>query len=346
MMKKITALFLFGILLNTGCKKEESAAQRGETLPFENEHFKLEFVSNSVPASIRDIHFMDQAIGIVVTYDGQIFRTKDGGSTWVLKYTSPTPDQQLHQILFTDPQTGYVVGGSLSCNGNGCVPPGGILLKTTDGGNSWQSMLQIKEVEFISVAQSNIGDLFAIANGKGGFIYKSSNAGNDWVLIDSVSFSLNRINFTANTGIITGTGGTILSSQDKGSTWSTSTMGGSQFFTDITFENGMIYCLSNYNTIYQSNDNGTSWSLYYTASHGILKIVPLSANTFFTFGSGWYTGGCFGRSYGAVRHSSDDGKQWTETEFSDTDPIRFCSFTSPTEGYVVARTQLLRVTVK
>ncbi|HCS21722.1 MAG TPA: hypothetical protein DIW47_14385 [Bacteroidetes bacterium] len=345
-MKKIIPLFLFGLLLIAACEKEESPVQRGEKLPFEDGKILLELVSASVPERTLDIHFFDESTGIVVTNEGEIFRTNDGGLSWDLKYTNSNQEQKLVNILFTDNLTGYVIGGASSCNGTGCIPPGGILLKTTDGGNSWTKLFHVPKVEFVSVAQNATGDLFMIANKQGSYLYMSSNLGNDWTLVDSFPFRLQKISFTTNTGFISGSEGKMLRSTDNGSTWNTGTLVNANYVTDIEFNNGMNYCLSNNQTIYQSNDNGMSWVAHYTSSNRMFTITPLSTDAFLAFGEGHYSGGCFGRSLGAIGHSSDGGKRWAGIELADTYPIQFVSFISPTKGFAVAGTKLIRVTVK
>lgn len=345
-MRKIYSVLFLGILFFAACKKEEPV-QGVATLPYENEAFHLELINASAPPFIRDIHFLDGTIGIAVNHKGEIFRTNDGGLSWELKHTNPNPRQPFYQILFTDQQTGYVVGGSNSCGGSGCIPPGGYAYKTDDGGNSWTKLFQVPKTEFSSIAKNSAGDLFVLANGIGGFVFRSTNAGNDWTLIDSFPFHIQKINFTSNTGFITGVGGHIIKSSDNGSTWITSTLATDIYYnTDIEFVNGSAYCLSNNKTIFQSADNGNSWVPNNTSPLTVYTISPLSPKAFLAFGAGRYTGGCWGTSYGAVRHSADGGKRWIEIELRDTEPIRYTSFISPTQGFAVAGTKLIRVTVK
>ena len=58
--------------------------------------------------------------GTVVGTEGTIFRTTDGGTTWVTQTSGTTND--LHGVSFTDGNNGTVVGDD------------GTILRTTNGG--------------------------------------------------------------------------------------------------------------------------------------------------------------------------------------------------------------------
>lgn len=71
------------------------------------------------------IFFTDGSTGFAVTRGtsgGVVYRTTDGGQHWVSRITFP---QGLHSVYFVDAATGYAVGNENT------------VLKTTDGGESW-----------------------------------------------------------------------------------------------------------------------------------------------------------------------------------------------------------------
>jgi len=74
---------------------------------------------------LNDIHFTDPLNGRATGTNGTIITTADGGENWSLQ--SSGTDQELHSVYFINPDTGWIAGGSSSP----------VLLKTTDGGNSW-----------------------------------------------------------------------------------------------------------------------------------------------------------------------------------------------------------------
>lgn len=344
-MKKIVFISLIMIFTIVGCKKDDPITY-GETLPFENDNIKMELVSSTAPDFIRDIHFFDVSKGIAVTYDGKIYMTIDEGVTWTLQYTNPTPDQPLFQVIFKDADIGYVVGGAKKCRVHRCIPPGGLILKTNDGGNSWSKVFEMNGVEFVSISFNSTGDLFAISNGTMGRISKSTNNGIDWTTIDSTNFHLHRIVFYNNFGFCTGTDGKIIRSSDNGDTWILATTLNANYVTDIKFNSGIGFCIANNFTVFKTNDDGSNWTQKFSSDFGSYVLNVLTSNSCLVFGSGWYTGGDFGNWTGAISQTTNSGDDWTETVLTDISRIRYTSFYTATNGYAVAEMKLIKVEVK
>ncbi len=96
-------------------------------------------------ATLNDVHFVDHDIGFAVGDHGLILRTSDGGRHWHRVATSSHAD--LESVYFIDENTGWAVGGFSYAQIN---PKGaekswsphhqGVVLKTTNGGNSWKPM--------------------------------------------------------------------------------------------------------------------------------------------------------------------------------------------------------------
>jgi len=68
------------------------------------------------------VDFTDSNHGCIVGWDGSIYITSNGGANWTEIVTGTTKD--LYGVEFVNDQTGYAVGN-------------GIVLKTTDGGQTW-----------------------------------------------------------------------------------------------------------------------------------------------------------------------------------------------------------------
>ena len=341
------AILLVATTMIISCKKNNPLPiQTAETLPFENANIKLERISSSVPANVRAVHFFNPSSGVAISYEGKIYKTVDNGLTWTIQYSNPITDQPFSQILFTDTNIGYVVGGSNSCGGTGCIPSGGVILKTTDGGNSWTKVFQMSKVEFVSIASNNSGDLFVVSNGTKGRIIKSTNAGINWTTIDSTDFTLGKITFTSNYGFCSGQNGKIIRSSDNGGTWELAATLSAIYTDDIKFNSGNGYCIANNQTVYKTTDNGNNWTQKFHTEFQTFILNPLTENSCLVFGAGRSFGDFVLVSYGAIRQTTNAGNDWTETEFSDILPIRYTSFYSTTEGYAIAGSRLIKVTVK
>jgi photosystem II stability/assembly factor-like uncharacterized protein len=131
------------------------------------------------PSSIASFYFPSASVGYVMTQDGSILRTNDGGATFARKTSIPGTDSAggsrvPTDIFFTGDNNGVV-----TTSGDG---PGKIF-RTIDGGNSWQ------EVE-------------SAPDGPGGAIN-----------------GLNGLDFAGVTGYAVGSGKTLLRSVNSGATW-------------------------------------------------------------------------------------------------------------------------------
>lgn len=109
----------------------------------------------TAPYGAKFMQFTSPTTGFVVANPGMavsganvIYRTTDGGRNWKPVWTCEAKMQLggltrnfscvLGEMQFPSPEVGYVVAGS-GCIGMGCGGPS-ILIKTTDGGNTWNVM--------------------------------------------------------------------------------------------------------------------------------------------------------------------------------------------------------------
>ncbi len=348
---KNTFYLLFLVLLSlAGCKKESAIVVPPivAKLPYENDAIKIELAATSLPVWIQAVCFTNAAIGLASTYDGKIYQTSDGGKTWALRYTATsTANLPLVQILFTGANVGYVVGGSVSCNGAGCHPPGGLILKTIDGGTTWAVVYQASNVRIASLAVNSLGELLAISDDANARILKSADAGATWVAVATFPYQLDKIAFDRNQGFCAGATGKILKSKDNGTTWAEVAVNFTYpYLNELAFSTGIGFCATGYSQVYKTADDGVNW-LPTSRSHFSTQVInPLTPSSCLIFGGGRYSGGDFGTFDGSCRQSVDGGNSWSEIELSDVSTVHYASFYTPRNGYAVAGSSLLKVTVK
>jgi len=103
---------------------------------------------------VADLDFVGRNIGYAVDYDGKVWKTTNGGSLW-----KQLPVGQLgFAISFSNLLDGYLAVGSFGTTG------GGLVMRTTDGGQSWHPQLVSR------------GQLTALASG-GGVDYALADGG-------------------------------------------------------------------------------------------------------------------------------------------------------------------------
>lgn len=132
------------------------------------QNFNWTAQNSGVTARLNDVYFADSQTGWAVGDNGTIVNTTDGGQTWLLQSSGTT--EILRAVFFIDANTGWAVGGLL----------GKAMLKTTDGGENWQSIvannIMSNQMYDIAFADANTGWLVSFDS-----IYTSTDGGNTWV---------------------------------------------------------------------------------------------------------------------------------------------------------------------
>jgi len=183
-------------------------------------------------STIFDIHFLSPKTGFIIK-SGKLYKTNDYGLNWYKVYDKVYSNGN---IIFTRQDTGYVVGGAtVICDPVACNPPinYGEIIKTTDGGESWQKLIFF----------------------------------NDTLNIISVSFINN------NFGYCFSSNNTIQKTEDGGLTWISINTGITGTISGALFINKSIGFITNIGQIYITTNGGMDWILEYTVSDGgLFKI--------------------------------------------------------------------------
>jgi len=98
---------------------------------------------------------------------GSIFRTTNGGASWINQPQPPDALSNLHDVKFVVSDFGMAVGLN------------GIILRTVNGGLTWVKMNSGTTEQLYAI--DNFGGITWIAAGNGGIILKSTDAGVSWV---------------------------------------------------------------------------------------------------------------------------------------------------------------------
>lgn len=109
------------------------------------------------------VWFTDPNNGVMARVDGHIYVTNDGGVSWEKVFTA---DRMIRDLVFVDRATGWIVGTE------------SLLLKTDDGGRTWNSMLAPTDVTLHSI--SFAGNRIGCAAGGNGTILCTNDSGRTW----------------------------------------------------------------------------------------------------------------------------------------------------------------------
>lgn len=251
-------------------------------------------------AWLQSIYFLNENKGWIVGSQGAFLSTDDGGNLW--KQTRRFTEDRIRDVYFADERNGWIL-----CERNifnlGAASPS-YLMKTLDGGESWQA------VE-LAEGRDRIARMFFTKNGYGyavgesGAFFTMQDDKKTWKRTPIPSrYLLLDGNFTDDShGAIVGGGRTILFTEDAGLTWNKATVLGksesklnSIFFVNprtgwTVGSNGKIYATSNAGKLWReqtSNVNKDLTDVYFTSAT-----------------EGWAVG-----DQGAILHTQTAGNSW------------------------------------
>ncbi|MBK9096800.1 MAG: T9SS type A sorting domain-containing protein [bacterium] len=229
----------------------------------------------------------------------------------------------LNSVYFVDENNGFVVGES------------GTVLKTTNGGMSWNSTTTSPAENLNAVHFFNVNE--GVIAASGGVIFRTTNGGTTWNTVTTgVSDNLFSLSFSGATGLCGGSSQTILKSTNSGASWSIIQNG---FFGGGFWGTHMINATTGFvageNSIFQpmlgkTTNGGTTWDFfpfYLNSNEGKLYAVHFfDANNGITAAAVW-------EGSGAVSRTTDGGSNWSTSIFGQA--FFGMHFPTSTVGYVV-----------
>ena len=254
-------------------------------------------------AWLRDIAFVSDSKGYIVGTDGTMMTTNDGGANWaaVPKFTTDT----FTQIEFTDAKTGWLLcERNTYSRGQNATS---YVRKTIDGGLNWE------RIEFEEAGRERVTRLlfnkygWGTAFGERGLFYKLQEDGLTWKKSKTaVHFLLLSGAFgDGDNGVIVGSGGTILFSEDNGLLWDRATLLGNidtRFNSAYFVGKKLGWAVGSGGAIVASTGGGRLWRVQ---DSGV--IDDLNDVFFLDERRGWATG-----NNGTIVRTTDGGKTWTE----------------------------------
>jgi photosystem II stability/assembly factor-like uncharacterized protein len=235
-------------------------------------------------------------------------------------------NNSLYGIDFISPSTGWVVGDL------------GVILKTTDEGQNWNS--QIIGALTLLVAVDFIDSTNGWIVGEFGTILKTTDAGINWVQqTSSTSEMLRDVNFIdTSLGWVIGSNGTILKTSNGGDDWISQSSLVSYDFMALSFwdkNHGIV--VGNWNNgsniegvIYRTTNSGNSWITETIGVPSNLTDVTYSdSNNAYVVGDR------------ILKHTSNSGLSWNNQIYNSDHTLLGISFVDSITGWVVGANSLI-----
>lgn len=353
--EKSIETFIFKADLNTGL-----AATIEATIDQNNKEITVAFPVNTVVINLRPtivmfsenatvspnseeaVDFTNSVTYTVTAEDGAIqeYTVKSEVATQTnITATTITTDtnKNLDKIHFVNETTGYIVGGDTEINSDNDTA---IILKTTDGGRTWNTVYTNTGFYTLSVYATSATTAYVTTSSN--IILKTTDGGVNWQEIEVATnrFFMADIKFTDNnTGYIAGSNGAngrLYMTSDAGETWMNLATNNavldnlliSNQLNSIDFPTASTILISggawNNGTLLKSTDSGVNWEKQHISANIKTTDVNLIGNTGFLTGNNGITS--VGSELGELFKTINNGENWSKIETGYTNRMERLSY--------------------
>lgn len=303
---------------------------------------RIDSISNI--SSITSSFFVNDQV-IYITSSKGLFKTTDGGASWVKK--SNVFNIIFNKVYFSDPLQGWGVArdGEILHTTNGgdnwtlqtstilndlvdidfsTAQPGtglaisyfGDVIKTTDFGNTWNKLDSLSNIFWFGDIQFLKNSLTAYIVGLSGQIFKTTNAGETFIEQNSPHYTdYSSICIVSDSlAWIAGEENTIVSTSDGGNNWTVQrrtirTGFSGSYIYDIEFANSQIgIAISEDGEGYRTTNGGSTWQHFDTGEFSDLTDLFIEiANR----SNAWIVG-----DFNGLLRTTDAGESWTKISTS------------------------------
>jgi len=325
-MSKVSTAILLAAIFLIGCSKPLNEEETKFT-PIDKTTLSLdgwEFSKSIYDFSInsRDLFFINSEIGFVAGYNGEIYKTTDSGETWRKQNSGTT--LHLHSVFFLNENVGFASGQSMNCLDADCNK-GCLLLKTTNGGETWTktffpNYLSIHSLKFFDELQG-VALIYTIGNN--GIQKKNlaitSDGGLNWILNDlAIIAPYDKLFSVGNLIFVAGENQQIFKSSDLGHSWvAINTPVKTTFdIRELYFYSENLGFIDGITEIFKTTDGGLSWTKTNYPFDGFGTLHFSNENEGFNIEQvSRYEGGDFPVFKGSIFYETKDGgTTWTKSE--------------------------------
>ena len=217
----------------------------------------------------NSVYFQSETLGFITCSDGSILKSNDGGKNW--RQVENKNKLPLYGISFVNELVGFAVGGQSYCGGTGCKVPGYLMLRTTDGGETWDSIpLPYKQADLRTI--KFFSSTFGITIGTGANLL-TRDGGQTWTSFTSEEMKVcnNLYLLSENVAYLSGLKGQLFKTSNGGTTWQNLSYNYPYFIQSVMFLNEQVGFISFYNSLLKTTDGGLTWNK--------MDYAPLSART-------------------------------------------------------------------
>jgi photosystem II stability/assembly factor-like uncharacterized protein len=285
---------------------------------------------------LRTLQFADSSKGWVAGDSGLIFYTSDGGLNWEQQQTGN--NHKIMKLFFLDENRGWAVAWDETGNNNFY---GTYILKTTNGGETWNSEQYREEYVFLATIYF-LDSLKGFMGGYPGKFLITTDGGSNWenAQIDSGAFAhLPPVHFNffnEQYGFAAGgaldIAGVVWKTTNGGQSWKPLSVGSPDPIRAMHFFDSLnVFGIGGDPEFFgigivRSTDAGESWTYEEPGLIGVATSLSFRTET-----EGW-SPTSFAQT---LIYSFDSGNTWADTSTVDSSSIYDLVFTDSLTGYAV-----------
>ncbi len=279
---------------------------------------------------LGDLEHVNGDVVVGISLDGDIWRSTDGGRRWDKTFEGLSDLPYKWSVRFLDRDHGWACG------------PHGILVGTSDGGQSWSVLnngvgMDVTDLDMFSSE-------FGIAVHQNGYVSRTTDGGQFWQVgkleetgqIFGRDESLNAVDIVdADFAAAAGPGGVVFITRDGGESWDSvgyPELPGTYVINGVDFvsrDEGWLVGTGPADGVYYTSDGGWSWQEQYVGRGSWIDVQFLDRDW------GWIQS-----AGGNYRWTDDGGRSWQEGEMPDgphgSPTVEDIDFANPADGWVAA----------
>ncbi|MEX2602740.1 MAG: YCF48-related protein, partial [Gracilimonas sp.] len=259
-------------------------------------------INSEYSEEIKAVEFHNENIGWFTTDRDEVYKTSNGGLSWVKIFDDAEYEQDLDDVSFSSSSDGWSVS---SFNNH--------LYRTSDGGESWSqytSVTNADRLHAIHFFDSDYGWVSGSLSDGGYGIWSTEDGGASWTLLATMDEGINDLQILSSEMSIATDGRKLLSTSDSGATFTEEFTSSDNVFLDLHFFDGKNgIALNYYGKISKTIDGGITWENKYVGENVVLFDLHFINNNQ-AWALGEYDGIEDQEDQPVILTTSDGGNNW------------------------------------
>ena len=250
-----------------------AAGERGHIIYSDDGHDWVQSKAVPTRSTINKLFVLDNRLW-AAGHDSVILTSADRGKTWTRQYFAPERMQPIMDIYFSDADRGLAIGAY------------GLMLFTTDGGQTWEDRLVNDEDDYHLNALLTYADGRYLIAGEAGYSYRSFDQGQSWQSMDMpyLGSMFGAVKTEEDCVLFFGLRGHIQKSCDLGDNWTELETDSETTIADAVSFQGKVLMVGNSGSVLEYNGDGDFSEYRHSSGVDFAAVIHLGEGRFLLAG--------------------------------------------------------------